>query len=348
MNPLSLIPRLEAAEQRLEYEFKQLRSKLKTAHQIITHISDGFLFVTTEGIISLYNPAASAITGVEGVVGSLFWEHFTDTLFGFPLSVALKTGQVPGRIDLELSNGKEIEVAPTFIQGEGVLLLLNDRTELKQLEKSLEESERLKGLGLMAATLAHEIRNPLGGIRGFAELLRRDLTEASHVTMLEAILDGSRIINKLISNVLEYSRPLILHFVPTQCTTFLQETAEMAQAAGYPCIVKIETESSYSLDRERMQVALLNLIQNGIESGSKAVELVLKSEGVIQIIDQGEGMDPEVQGKIFTPFFTTKADGTGLGLAEVAKVVRAHGWTIHIDSKKGKGTCISLCPLKTS
>lgn len=345
MSPPNLIAQLEEAEHRLEYEFERLRSKLKTSHQIITHISDGLLFVTLEGIISLYNPAASAITGVEGVVGSLFWDRFSDTLFGFPLGIALKTGRVPGRIVLELSNGKEIEVAPTFIQDEGILLLLNDRTELKQLEKSLEESERLKGLGMMAATLAHEIRNPLGGIKGFAELLKRELKDNQQLRMIEAILEGSKIINTLVANVLEYSRPLSLHFVPMPLTTFLQETAEMARVAGYPCIVKVEEEQLYSFDRERMQLVLLNLIRNGIESGSKEVEIVLRSDGVIQVIDQGAGMEPDVLDQIFTPFFTTKADGMGLGLAEVAKVIRAHGWTIHVDSKKGKGTCISLYPI---
>ncbi|MCH9627335.1 MAG: Signal transduction histidine-protein kinase AtoS [Chlamydiales bacterium] len=340
--------RLEQAHQKLEQQFELLRSKLETSHQtleqIISHMSDGLLFISQEGIITLYNQAAARITEIpqEGIVGTSFWDHFSDALFGFPLANALKNDHTPGRILLSLSNGREIEVAPTRIPEKGLLLLLNDRTELQQLEKSLQQSDRLKELGEMAATLAHEIRNPLGGIEGFSSLLKRDLKEASHQKMIEAILTGCHTLNTLVTNVLDYARPLTLHFVPTDLAPLIQETVELAQASGISCKARIEGKRKASIDPKRMQLVWLNLIHNGSESGAETVEIILTKEGSIQVRDTGEGMTPEQLEKIFTPFFTTKTTGTGLGLSEVDKVMRAHGGSITIDSNVGKGTCITL------
>lgn len=340
--------RLEEAHQKLQQQFETVRAKLDASHQtleqIITHISDGLIFVTQNGTITLYNPAAAVITGVsqEHVLGQSFWEYFSDDLFGFPLAHALKNGQTPGRILLSLSNGREIEVAPASIPEKGVLLLLNDRTELKQLEKSVQQSDRLKELGEMAATLAHEIRNPLGGIEGFAALLKREITQHEHKRMIEAILEGSRMLNTLVTNVLEYARPLTLHFVPTDLATFLQETAALACANGHPCTVKVEQAQTASIDPARMRLVLLNLIRNSFEAGTASVEIVLTQEGNIQVKDQGEGMSQACIEKIFTPFFTTKTTGTGLGLSEAYKVMQAHGGCITVDSKVGKGTCITV------
>ncbi len=334
--------------ERLEQRFEALRSKFETSHQtleqIVAHMSDGLIFVSLKGTITLFNSAAAAITDVaqEKALNSPFWDHFSDTLFGFPLEQALKNGHTPGRIVLSLSNGREIEVAPSFIPKKGLVLLLTDRTELKQLESTLQQSDRLKELGEMAATLAHEIRNPLGGIEGFASLLKRELTDPAHQQMLGAILEGSRTLNMLVTNVLEYARPLTLHFAPTDMAPFIQETVRLAEASGYTCLVRIEKNHTLSIDPHRMRLVLLNLIRNAFEAHSKSVEIVLTHKGTVCVIDQGEGIADERLDKIFTPFFTTKTTGTGLGLPEAYKVMQAHGGSITVDSKVGKGTCMTL------
>ncbi len=340
--------RLEDAHEELQNKFEVLREKLDASHQtleqIINHMSGGLLFITQNGIVTLYNPAAALITDIpqEEVTGVSYWENFSDTLFGFPLGIALKNGHTPGRVFLSLSNGREVEVEPALIPEKGVLILLNDRTELKQLESSLQQGDRLKDLGEMAATLAHEIRNPLGGIEGFASLLKRDLTKPDQKRMVNAILEGSRTLNTLVTNVLEYARPLVLHFAPTDLAEFIEETARLSCASGHPCQVRIEKNHTTSIDSGRMRLVLLNLIRNSFEAGSSHVEIVLTQEGEIEVKDEGEGISPERIEKIFTPFFTTKTTGTGLGLAEAYKVVRAHGGTITVDSKVGKGTCVRV------
>lgn len=340
--------RLEEAYQKLQTQFDNLRTKLdaslQTLEQIVAHMSDGLLFITEKGIISLYNPAAAKIMGIaqKEVLETFFWDHFSDSLFGFPLGNALKKGLTPGRILLTLSNGREVEVAPSYIPEKGILILLNDRTELKQLEKSVQQSDRLKELGEMAATLAHEIRNPLGGIAGCASLLKREIVEPEKQKMIDAILAGSRTLNDLVTNVLEYARPFSLHFVPTEMVPFLHKTAELTQSNGQSCIIKIEKPCTLSIDPQRMQLVLLNLIRNGYEANASYVELILTKKKTLLVRDDGDGISPESLKKIFTPFFTTKTTGTGLGLAEAYKVMRAHGGSITVDSKVGKGTCMIL------
>lgn len=330
--------KLEQAHTDLLERFTQLRAKLDTYHQTLEHISDGLIFVTLKGEITLFNRAAAAITGEALELPATYWNHFSDALFGFPLGYALKNGHTPGRILLSFSNGKEVEVAPTYIPDKGLLLLLNDRTELKQLETSVQQSDRLKALGEMAATLAHEIRNPLGGIEGFASLLKRELEEPKQQEMVRAILEGSRSLNTLVTNVLDYARPLTLHFEPTDLAALIAETMALAQASGLMCSAVIEKQRTSSVDRKRLQLVLLNLVRNACEAGATHVEIILTSGGKIEVHDNGEGMSVQEQEKIFTPFFTTKTTGTGLGLAEAYNVMKAHGGSLTVESSPGHGT----------
>ena len=336
--------RLEQAHRQLQEKFYSLKNTFETSLQILDTMSDGLIFVDLKGVITLYNPALARILDVqqEEVIGRSFWELFSDTLFGFPLANALKTGYTPGRVLLTLSNGYEISVSPNILTDKGLFILVNDRTELKQLEQAAQQADRLKALGEMAASLAHEIRNPLGGIEGFAALLKRDIENKEQRGMLDAILEGSRTLNTLVTNVLEYARPLALHFVPTDLAFLLKETATLAGANGQRCEILIEKQHVRSIDPKRVQLILLNLIRNSYESGATNVRLVLTKEGMIEVRDDGSGIASDTIEKMFTPFFTTKASGTGLGLCEAHKVMRAHGGNVLVDSKVGKGTCITL------
>lgn len=335
----SAICHLESAHARLLEEFQAVKMKL----EILTHLSDGLIFITTAGRITLFNPAAAAITGYaqNEILESLYWDHFSDTLFGFSMRSALKNQTVCHRAYLTLGTSKEVEISTSNVPKKGLLLLMHDRTEQQQLEKSLHQSERLKELGEMAATLAHEIRNPLGGIEGFAQLLKRDLQRTDHQKMIQAILEGTRTLNHLVTNVLDYARPLQLHFTPTDLVTLVKETiafASFEQPIQFHASVK---NQMLSLDKDRIKLVLLNLFRNAFESGAKCVEVELTQE-YLSITDNGEGIEKEHLEKIFTPFFTTKPTGTGIGLAEAAAVIQAHNGAIEVNSKKGEGTTFKI------
>ncbi len=352
--------RLAAAHQHLLEEFQslklQLYNSLKTLELIVAHLSEGLLFVTLEGRVSLYNPAAEKLLQLpqSQVQGNLFWDSFADDFLGFSLKASLQSNSPHHSIFLTMENFeeekpktqvKEIELSTSFVPEQGLLILLRDRSEIEHLERTLHQSTRLKELGEMAATLAHEIRNPLGGIEGFASLLKRDLKEPKLQEMTEKIIDGSKMLNKLVTQVLDYARPLSLHFSPCDFVALIKETLFLV--ATYPDASSCLFESAHetfvlSIDRDRIQLVLFNLLKNAFEASTKKtpIHLYLNEKGILSIQDQGEGIAPSHLRKLFTPFFTTKAKGTGLGLAEAYKVVQAHGGSLTVESIPGKTTFI--------
>jgi PAS domain S-box-containing protein len=342
---------LEAAYASLQEQFYALKEKLEssrqTLEQMVTYISDGLMFITVEGKITLVNPAAAELIGhtCDRMVHGEYWDHFPDHFFGFSMREALKKSSFHQRIFLTLNDEKEIEVSTSSIPQKGVVLLLCDRTEQQRLEKGLNQTERLKELGEMAAALAHEIRNPLGGIEGFAQLLKRDLETPTQQRMIQAILEGTRTLKHLVAEVLDYARPMRLHFASVDLVDLIQKTLILASAsANMPtCSFKC-AHAAYPLviDQEQIKLVLLNLLRNAHEAKATVVEIDLTEQGALIVSDNGAGMSQKELKKIFTPFFTTKARGTGLGLAHALAVIKAHDGTLEVASEEGKGTQFTL------
>ena len=343
--------RLEEAYAHLQHAFYSLKEKLESSHntleKITTHMSEGLIFVTIEGTISLFNPAAGELTGYlpEKILHSPYDAHFSDSLFGFSMQKAVQHQGLHQRIFLTLNDEKELEVSTSFIPEQGVLLLLTDRSEQQKLAKSLSHANHLKELGEMAATLAHEIRNPLGGIEGFAQLLKRDLEAPDHQKMIKAILEGTQTLNHLVTNVLDYARPMKLHFAHVDLVALVRDTVALLRAEKQNLSYHLHlayTEYLVSVDQGRIKLALLNLLRNASEAHATQVDILLTKEGALIIKDNGRGISQKNLEKIFSPFFTTKTTGTGLGLAETQSVVEAHGGKLEVSSEEGKGTDFTL------
>ncbi len=227
-------------------------------------------------------------------------------------------------------------------------------TEMQRLQKQALLADRMKELGEMAASVAHEIRNPLGGIQGYASLLYRDLAELpAKQKMVEPILEGAKALSRLVERVLDYSKPLEMHLVSTDLGAFVQEVIHLIQVD--PCLPpNIEIEKDLlekplfvPLDGALMRSALLNLLYNAIQAMPSGGTLSLaisktKDRAQIAISDTGVGILPEHLEKIFSPFFTTKEKGTGLGLSETYKIVQLHFGTLEVRSAPGKGSTFTL------
>ena len=351
--------KLESAYAQLEKQFYELKQKLETSHQtleqIISHMSEGLLFVTKQGVITLLNAAAAGMLACQDMhlLNTSYWEQFPDDFFGFSMRESLQTPCMHQRIFLTLNESQEIDVSTSSIPDQGILLLLSDRNEQQKLHKSLNQTERLQELGQMAATLAHEIRNPLGGIEGFAHLLKRDLEEPAHQRMLTAILEGTRTLNQLITNVLDYARPARLHFSSVDLVALIQETLDQARVAR---LLDSETRCTFetslttyplSLDRDQIKLVLLNILRNSSEAHADKISLVLDERGKLTIQDNGTGISHTSLKKIFTPFFTTKSHGSGLGLAQALAIIKAHEGSLEVSSEEGKGTQF-ICELRRS
>jgi len=342
---------LEWAYNALQKQFYELKEKLESSHQMLEQIvfcmTDGLLFITLEGKIALFNPAAAELLDVEqtSILQCDYHRHFDDHLFGFSMKEALTQPSAHKRALLTLDNGKDLEISASQVPGKGIVLLLSNRSEQQKLAKSLQQSERLQEIGEMAATLAHEIRNPLGGIEGFAQLLKRDLETPTHQRMIQAILEGTSALNRLVNEVLDYARPFRLHFTSVDFVLLIRETLAFATASTQmaECLFH-SAHATYllSIDREKIQRVLFNLLRNASEAEATRIELTLTQEGILIVKDNGKGIHPKNIEKIFTPFFTTKTQGSGLGLAHSLAIIKAHDGILDVSSEEGKGTAIMI------
>lgn len=356
---------LDNTNKELENKVFELNRLTHYLENILSHISQGLMFIGLNGTITTFNEAFEAMLGIkkEEVIGKKYEALFKDELFGFSVKQALimKTAPTFTRIRLGKDNERFYEVEPSFllknnkaVNGEGLIVLMRDVTRLKVLELIANRNDRMKDLGEMAAQVAHEIRNPLGGIKGFAALLKRDLQgNPEQAKMAEYIIEGTDNLNRLVTQVLNYARPAMAHLQPVDLADLIKEVQNFIKVdtniQPQPrFVVHIpEGKNIVHLDYGLMRGALLNLLVNSCQAmpNGGTIEIDLKTDSTtceINIKDTGIGIPPENLEKVFSPFFTTKANGNGFGLAEVHKVVQAHGGNISVKSEVDRGTTFTL------
>ena len=219
-----------------------------------------------------------------------------------------------------------------------------------------ERAKRLMAMGEMAASLAHEIRNPLGSMELFCSLLKKDLAEQPELQHLaDQIHRGIKTLDRIIGNCLQFTRDLKPQRKPLgNVREFLKECVESIRprlnAANVSVEIEVSDDSAVSVDRYQIQQAVLNLVLNAIdaieESGRQGkVTLTSETSGGcwrLSVVDNGTGISAENEEKIFDPFFTTKQTGTGLGLAVVHCIVSAHGGKLTVESRPGDGATFTM------
>lgn len=235
----------------------------------------------------------------------------------------------------------------------GMVLILRDQREIRAMEEALERSRRHAALGQMAAGIAHEIRNPLGTLRGFAQYFSRsDNQDAKAHEYADLMVGEVDRLNRIVSALLQFSRPrepewseVDLCALAQRSLTFVQADADNQQVK---LILKLpESEVILSADPDLLQQVLLNLLQNSLAATAAdgEIELGIKRQSDqihLWVRDTGKGLSAEEQTKMFDPFFTTRKDGTGLGLALVQQIVEQHKGRIEVESNEGQGTSISV------
>lgn len=254
------------------------------------------------------------------------------------------------------SKGKELSVAATVteIRSEndefvGTMYILRDLTQMKSLQETVQKQEKMAAIGNLAAGVAHEVRNPLSSIKGYATYFG-SLFEAGSDKKKAAEVMTAEVerLNRVISELLEIARPsdikpkkTDIRFLLDSSLRLIQQEAESAQVSIKKDIA--EGLSRLPLDPDRLTQALINLYINAIqampEGGILTIAAGEKENAVeITVADTGNGIPDEVMSKIFDPYYTTKNTGTGLGLAVVQKVIDAHGGSIEVKKSEGKGT----------
>jgi nitrogen fixation/metabolism regulation signal transduction histidine kinase len=378
--------RLEKSYASLKEQFKDLNIEFETAlnqlkqklheldaityylNSILSNVSQGILFIDLAGCVTTYNEAAQVILQKinEKILFNSFWENFSDDSFGFSMREALAlqkpSGTTYATFDLPNGSKKELEIETSFVlkptnqEGspfdnmQGIIVLIRDITEIRILQMVANRNDRLKELGEMAAMVAHEIRNPLGGIKGFASLLLRDLKDSPEMAqMAKYIVEGTDSLNRLVTTILNYARPVQPKIDYVDLISLAQELLSLIKAdSNFGLKIHCRLKTSYKhlmvpLDVHLMKSALLNLTVNSMQAMPDGGELVIEIDSregfsVIKVVDTGVGIAPENIEKLHTPFFTTRPSGNGFGLAEVLKIVQAHGGTIEVKSEVNKGT----------
>ncbi len=247
----------------------------------------------------------------------------------------------------------------------GVVVLIKNMTLIRELEKRHKPTDHLNNLGEVTMGMAHEIRNPLGGIRGSAQLLRQEIKNKSHQEYLDIVVSEVDRIDRMVKRMMDLTRPLNLKLKSTNIHKVLEEILalekdSLARKNGRFEQIYDPSLPSIDADEDQLKQVFLNLIKNAIEASRKGgrIQIITRvSSGyaikaasspipqlniVVEIIDSGEGMDEATQKKLFTPFHTTKKKGSGLGLPISLKIVKDHFGKIKITSEKGLGTTVQV------
>jgi two-component system nitrogen regulation sensor histidine kinase GlnL len=253
---------------------------------------------------------------------------------------------------------------------QGVVMLIKNMTLIRELEERQRPTDHLNNLGEVAMGMAHEIRNPLGGIRGSAQLLREEIKNKAHREYLDIVVSEVDRIDRMVKRMMDLTRPVDLKLKSTNIHKVLEEILVLEKDTLTRKNGRFEQIYDPSLplieaDEDPLKQVFLNLIKNAIEAsrtGGRIQVITRVSSGyavrsassrtpqqniVVEIIDSGEGMDEENQKKLFTPFYTTKKKGSGLGLPISLKIVKDHHGKIKITSEKGLGTTVQVfLPIK--
>jgi two-component system, NtrC family, sensor histidine kinase HydH len=237
----------------------------------------------------------------------------------------------------------------------GYVILFKDLNEVRALHREIERSRRLASVGRLAAGVAHEIRNPLSSIKGFATYFKqryRDVPEDQHTA--DIMIQEVDRLNRVVSQLLEFARPVTVSPAPVSFKDLVRDSLKLIERQAQDKKIILNTLYSAQIDRvtidpDRINQVLLNLYLNAIEAmdpgGQLRVEIsesINKGGLSIQISDTGHGIPSEDLPKIFDPYFTTKSAGTGLGLAIAHNIIEALGGTIKTHSQTGKGTTFTL------
>lgn len=326
--------------------------------------SKGILFIHSDGTVTTYNSTAEKLLNVphEKVIDHIFWDLFNDDLFGFSMKQVLTDKKLPETRKYIARTEHPLEIDATFVslttlplaKTEGLIVLVNDINELKRRLAITARKELMKELARMASLAAHEIRNPLGGIRGFASLLQRDLANNADLHKLATyILEGTENLNRIVDQILIYTKPLKLDLEPHNLVDILQALLLHLQAdQSIDPRIKMDLETTHHtiealVDPENLKSALLNLAYNAIHAMPNGGKLQLSisdnaDDAMIKVSDTGVGIPKENLPKMFSPYFTTRADGHGFGLAEVHKIIHAHHGEIEFFSTLGVGTTFAI------
>ncbi len=365
---------LTAANEKLVAALDQNIRTRNFLHNVLESLTAGVLTVDLDGRINAINKAGCDILRVKpsAAVGKYYNEILSGALAREHSLLSILDGKKSFKLvekRIGVAGGEEVPIsassAPITDASEqivGALEVFVDLTELRRMEDEVARVKGLAALGEVAAVVAHEVRNPLSGIAGFAALLRSELGEDHpQIAYVNKIIAGVDKLNRSVTSLLEYARDLRHEPREGDLNELLKETVDFfrvdlsARSSASQLHLELPRRKTIcAFDRENLSGALINLLKNADESmpggGTITVRLSADSrQSRIQVCDQGSSVPEAIREKIFTPFFTTREGGTGLGLALVKKVVDAHRGDILVSNNPDRGSTFTIeLPLRSA
>jgi len=383
--------KLDNAYRAMQQDFRKLNLELDTRNReladslrshretqtylnsILQSMNTGVIGIDIMGNITLFNRAAAEITGhvVEDVLEHSYESLFHDTAHPeWSLLEVLNTRQGLPHDEKVLwhKEGNPVTVSfQTSILSDpdgntlGAVEIFNDITRLKRLEEQMQQARTMAALGEMSATVAHEIRNPLGAMGMWAQLLEREIDrDDPKKKTLSRIIEGLGRLNRIVSNLLVYSRPVKIDHRKIDLCALMEEIVDFVDIESERKNIAVTIQKRWranepvyiSGDPEKLQQVVMNLCLNAVQAMETGGELTVEVEranksadasfAYFKIIDTGSGIEPERIDRIFDPFHTSKEDGTGLGLAIVKKFIELHKGFIDVKSTYGTGTVVTV------
>ncbi|MBW1800771.1 MAG: PAS domain-containing protein [Deltaproteobacteria bacterium] len=332
---------------------------------VVENMPTGLVAVDPEGNIVSFNHTAGTILQLDSndTLAKRAEENLPYDFMNLLNEAADQDRIIEKEMDCTLDDGRTLpmDVSVSKLAGDdgqplGHVILFRDMTEIQSLKNEIERSQRLASIGKLAAGVAHEIRNPLSSIKGFATYFKeryRDIPE-DHKTAGIMVQEVERL-NRVITQLLEFARPVEIQKKSSDIHQLIRHSMKMiegeARSKHVELKVSLDPEIQYvPMDQDRMNQVLLNMYLNALEAmehgGTLTVQVVpgASSQKVqITVSDTGSGIRDEDLVHIFDPYFTTKQSGTGLGLAIVHKIIESHDGEVKVKSVVGKGTTMSIC-----
>ena len=346
------------------WKSEAVRSRQTQSERIVQTLRGGLLRIDGAGRVRFANPACEAILGrrPSDLEGRRLEDVFPlDANLCGQLAAAARGQSVPEEHETSVldPDGRRISLSvrisplPEGGGAEGVLVLLSDLSRRKKVEEEIRRADRLAALGRLSAGVAHEVRNPLTGIRTTAELLQGRVGDDANLRpFVDVILEEAIRLDRIVGSLLQFAKPSEPRLLPLPVPEILERGRQLAAGRAVERGVGIEVSWADDLplalaDRDQMLQVLLNLLLNAVEAAPEGgtVRLEAGPEAIrgrkhlaITVRDEGQGVPSHLRERIFDPFFTTKPGGTGLGLSISQNILRQHEGALRIESTAGQGT----------
>lgn len=343
---------------------KTLDQMKSYTENVVENMPNGLISIDRDGRVVSINKNASELLELKGrrVRGKFFSQVIGEDILDLNETLELGRTIIEKEILCRTSGGKFVPVSLSATplrdadgKSIGAVTILRDLREIRELQEKVRRSERLASLGRLASGIAHEIRNPLSSIKGFAQYFQGKLKPSSQDRgYADIMITEVERLDRVIAGLLDFARPQEPHPEPASIGEILDHSLQLLQSDLQGKGIGVERnyedrDIKINVDRDQITQAFINVFKNSLESMERGGKLGIsfgqtrdKTMLEIKVSDTGRGISGENLSRIFDPFFSTKKKGTGLGLAITMKIIENHRGEINVDSSEGKGTTFRI------